>query len=364
MGQVTYSESLHELNRIMKQTKSKSSRRKVNVAVVGLGFMGVTHIKAYQQLAAARLVAVCDSVRLPVNGVLAGVTGNVSGSGDINLGRQVKVYRALEEVLADPGVDLVDLCVPTPLHHAQSIAALKAGKHVLCEKPLALTSAKARDIVRAAGSASGFFMPAMCMRFWPGWSWLKQVATEQPYGKILAASFRRLSPMPAWSKGTYASGNQSGGALFDLHIHDTDFVQFLFGRPASVFSTGIRSAGDSIDHVVTQYHYPGGPAVYAEGSWLLTGNFSMTYSIICERATLDFDLARGTEALRVTEAGKAPRTMKLTGMDGYSGEIAHILAAIQSGIAPSVVTAQDGLSAVEICEAEAKSVKTARKVAL
>ena len=114
MGEVSYSESLHELNRIMKQTKSKSSRRKVNVAVVGLGFMGVTHIKAYQQLAAARLVAVCDSVRLPVNGVLAGVTGNVSGSGDINLGRQVKVYRALEEVLADQGVDLVDLCVPTP----------------------------------------------------------------------------------------------------------------------------------------------------------------------------------------------------------------------------------------------------------
>src|SRR5271157_3156030 len=120
----------------MKKMKSSNSNRKVNVAVVGLGFMGVTHIKTYLQLKAARIVAVCDSVRLPVNGVLPGVTGNITGSGDIDLGRHVKVYRALEEVLADHEVELVDLCVPTPLHPDHSIAALKAGKHVLCEKPL------------------------------------------------------------------------------------------------------------------------------------------------------------------------------------------------------------------------------------
>jgi predicted dehydrogenase len=326
--------------------------------------MGVTHIKAYQQLKAARIVAVCDSVRLPVNGVLAGVAGNVTGSGDLDLGRAVRVYRTLAEVLADPEVDLVDLCVPTPLHPEQSIAALKAGKHVLCEKPLALNSAQARKIVQAAQAASGFFMPAMCMRFWPGWSYLKQVVQDKPYGKVQAARFRRMSPTPGWSKATYASGNQSGGALFDLHVHDTDFVQFLFGQPASVFSSGVTRGGDSIDHVVTQYNYAGGPAVYAEGSWLLTGNFSMSYTVLCERATLDFDMARGAEALMVTEAGKKPRAIKLVGSDGYGGEIQHMLEAIQSGKAPKMVTAQDGLSAVQICEAEAKSVKTGRVVAL
>src|SRR5664280_649096 len=92
---------------VMTTKASRKSNRKVNVAVVGLGFMGVTHIKAYQQLKAAKIVAVCDSVRLPVNGVLAGVAGNISGSGDLDLGRQLKVYRALDEVLADPEVDLV-----------------------------------------------------------------------------------------------------------------------------------------------------------------------------------------------------------------------------------------------------------------
>jgi len=348
----------------MTNKASRKSAKKVNVAVVGLGFMWVTHIKAYLQLKAAKIVAVCYSVRLPVNGVLAGVAGNVTGSGDLDLGGQVKTYRALEEVLADPEVELVDLCVPTPLHPAKSIAALKAGKHVLCEKPLALNSAQARKIVQAAQSASGFFMPAMCMRFWPGWSCLKQVVEDEPYGKIQAARFRRMSPMPGWSKATYASGNQTGGALFDLHVHDTDFVQFLFGRPASVFSTGVTRGGNSVDHVVTQYNYAGGPAVYAEGSWLLTGNFSMSYTVLCERATLDFDSARGADALMVAETGKKPRAVKLAGSDGYSGEIRYMLEAVQSGKAPKVVTALDGLSAVQICEAEAKSVRTGRVVSL
>jgi predicted dehydrogenase len=348
----------------MTDTKSQSSARRVNVAVVGLGFMGVTHIKAYQQLPAAKLVAVCDSVRVPVNGVLAGVTGNVARSDDINLGLGVKVYRALGEVLADPDVELVDLCVPTPLHPEQAIAALKAGKHVLCEKPLALTSTQAREIVHTAQSAKGFFMPAMCMRFWPGWSWLKQVVTEQKYGKIQAARFRRMSETPAWSKGTYSQGNTSGGALLDLHIHDTDFVQYLFGRPASVFSTGVVRGANSVDHVVTQYHYPGGPAVYAEGSWLLTKGFNMSYTLLCERATLDFDLSRGADALQITEEGQAPRAMTFNEPDGYAGEIAYMLAAIQNGKAPSVVTAADGLSAIEICEAEEKSVRTGQVVKL
>ena len=137
----------------MTKMKSSRSNRKVNVAVVGLGFMGVTHIKTYQQLKTARIVAVCDAVRLPVNGVLPGVAGNITGSGALDLGRDVKVYRELAEVLADPEVELVDLCVPTALHPEQAIAALKAGKHVLCEKPLALNSAQASQ--DCAGGAIG-----------------------------------------------------------------------------------------------------------------------------------------------------------------------------------------------------------------
>jgi predicted dehydrogenase len=336
----------------------------VNVAVVGLGFMGVTHIKSYQQLPVARIVAVCDAVRLPVDGMLAGVSGNVGSADAINLGKDIRAYKKLEDLLADAEVDLVDLCVPTPLHAPQAIAAMQAGKHVLCEKPLARTSAIARDIVNAAQSAKGFFMPAMCMRFWPGWAWLKELAAKNTYGRILTARFRRVSAPPGWSRDSYFKGGDSGGALLDLHIHDTDFVQFLFGRPSSVFSTGLSRFSGAIDHVVTQYQVASGATVYAEGSWLLTAGFNMSYTVMFERATLDFDSARGADALRLDEEGQPTRVIKPEGVDGYVEELRHLLTSIQTGKAPSVVTAQDGLSAVEICEAEEKSVQTGHVVEL
>ena len=348
----------------MKPTQTRPSKRKVNVAVVGLGFMGVTHLKSYQQIPDARLVAVCDAVRLPVNGVLAGVSGNIHSADALDLGRDIRAYAQLEDLLADKQVELVDLCVPTPLHAPQAIAALKSGRHVLCEKPLARTSDLARDIVRAAKTARGFFMPAMCMRFWPGWACLKELVAKKTYGKVLAARFRRVSAPPGWSRASYFKGGDSGGALLDLHIHDTDFVQFLFGRPAGVFSTGRSQFSGAIDHVVTQYLVRGGATVYAEGSWLLASGFSMSYTVMFERATLDYDSVRGGEALRVDEEGKPSRVIQPDNADGYVGELRHMIQCIQAGQRPTVVTARDALSAVEICEAEEESVRTGRVVKL
>jgi predicted dehydrogenase len=339
---------------------------KVNVAVVGLGFMGVTHLRAYQALPSARIVSVCDAVRLPVGGVLQGVAGNVKKSGEVHLGRRVKVFRKLEDVLADPEVALVDLCTPTPLHAEQAIAALKAGKNVLCEKPLARTAAEAREVLQAAEASPGFLMPALCMRFWPGWSWLKQTVKQGAYGKVLAARFRRVSARPGWSRPeTYTSGTAGlGGALFDLHIHDTDFVQFLWGRPQSVFSTGVTDVAGLIDHVVTQYIYPGGPAVHAEGGWLQMTGFNMAFTVHCQRATLDFDSALGADTVRVSEPGHPTRSVHFDEPDGYGAEIRYFLECVARRLPPTIVTARDGVSALEICEAEEKSLRSGAPVRL
>ncbi len=340
----------------------KSSNAPVRVAVVGLGFMGVTHLRAHLDNPAAKVAAVCDAVRLPVNGVLKGVAGNIKKSDDINLGSDVAVCKQLDEVLALPDIDLVDLCTPTPLHMEQAIAVLRAGKHVLCEKPMARTSAQARKIIAAEKASRRFLMPAMCMRFWPGWAWLKEVVAKKQFGKVLGARFRRVTAMPKWSKqGTY--GADLGGALYDLHIHDTDFVQFLFGRPASVYSAGVIGATGSIDHVSTQYNYPKGPAVYAEGNWLLAAGFEMSYTIYCERATIDFDLSRGANALRISEQDKEPRIVPCEG-DGYIHEIRYAIDCVQKGKRPTIVTSADGMTALEICEAEERSVRTGKIVTL
>ncbi|HWD18401.1 MAG TPA: Gfo/Idh/MocA family oxidoreductase [Verrucomicrobiae bacterium] len=327
--------------------------KRINVAVAGAGFMGVTHLRAYQQIPHARIVAVCDRSRSLENGVLRGVVGNIQNAAPVRL-PGVKMVRDFAELLADPGIDVIDICTPTALHPAQAVAALEAGKHVLCEKPVGVTSAEARAIARAAGKARGLLMPAMCMRFWPGWSWLKEVAASETYGRILAAQFCRLSARPAWGN----AASHPGGAHLDLHIHDTDFVSFLFGRPSQVFTRGVCGADGSLDHVVTQYIYPAGPVVQAEGSWLQAAGFNMSFLVHCERATLDFDLQRGAGALRVVLPGKESKTVKLRGPDGYHAEIRHFIDCVRQKKTSPIVTAQDAVATLEICEAEEKSARS------
>src|SRR5271170_2709521 len=118
----------------MPNSSGPTAVKPVNVAVVGLGFMGVTHLRAYLGNPQARVVAVCGAGRMPVNGILPGVAGNIKKSDDVHLGPGVKVFSKLGELLANAEVQLVDICTPTPLHAEQVIAALRAGKHVLCEK--------------------------------------------------------------------------------------------------------------------------------------------------------------------------------------------------------------------------------------
>jgi len=339
----------------------------VNVGVIGLGFMGLTHLKAYRQLPNARIVALCDAVRQPVDGKLGGQAGNIANADTLEFDmRVVHAYRDYQAMLAQADIDLVDICLPTPLHKDVAIAALKSGKHVLCEKPLARQAATAAEILAAAKQAKGFFMPAHCLRFWPEWAWLKEAIDSGRYGRLLAAKFVRLSEPPGWSQGSYFKGDESGGALLDLHIHDTDFVQFCFGRPKSVFTSAqIRFSG-AYDHVATTYQVASGATVTAEGSWLLSKGygFKMAYTALFENATADYDSSRGTEALRVFAQDAEPQTLTCPGGDGYVGELRHFLDCIENGRPPSIVTGEDGFHAVEICAAEEQSARTGQMVDL
>jgi len=339
----------------------------INVGIVGLGFMGVTHIKAYRKIEGVKVAAICDAYRLPVDGDLSQVGGNIDTDNPVKLDmQQVRAYQKLDDLLADTTIDLIDLCVPTTQHPAAAIAALRAGKHVVCEKPMARTAGLAREMVAAAETARGFLLPAMCMRFWPEWLWVKQAIADQRFGPAIAARFRRMSEPPGWSRATYFQGAESGGALLDLHIHDVDFVQYCFGRPRRVFASGLSRFSGAIDHVVAQYQLAGGAVVYAEGSWAMAEGFgfNMAYTVIFEKATADYDLARGPDALRLFETGQPPRFVRCEGEDGYVGELRHMIQSIQSGHAPDVVTPRDALSAVEICEAEEESIRTGQPVTL
>ena len=118
--------------------------------------------------------------------------------------------------------------------------------------------------------------------------------------------------------------------------------------------------------MVTHYEVAGGALVHAEGAWCMTPGFgfNMSYTVNFERATVDYDLARGADALKVAEAGLGSRVLKLDQPDGYVGELRLFSEAIAAGMQPSIVTAADGVSSVEICEAEEQSIRTGERVVL
>jgi predicted dehydrogenase len=339
----------------------------IKVGIAGSGFMAATHIKAYQQLSGVKVAALCNPSGRNFDGDFSKVAGNIALGPPARLDmREVKTFRSFSDMIQDPLIDFVDICAPTRAHPELAIGALQAGKHVLCEKPVARTSQLARDIAREAERSNRLFMPAMCLRFWPEWTWLKRAIEGGNYGRPLAARFRRVAEPPAWGQQNFFDGAQSGGALLDLHIHDTDFVQFCFGRPQSVFSTGYVKFSGAVDHVVTQYLVDSHTIVHAEGSWAMTEGFgfSMSYTVNFESATVDYDAGRGAEALRLVEKGYPARVVKCEGLDGYAAEINYFLECIRGNRAPAVVTAEDAISAIEICEAEEKSVHTGQPVFL
>jgi predicted dehydrogenase len=334
----------------------------IRVGIVGLGMMGRTHYEAYLRLPDAQVVAVADHNPARAAGDLTGTAGNVLPGGLNRLPMdRIRGTTDPTELFAMPDVDVVDICVPTPAHAELAVAALRAGKHVICEKPLALSAADAKSVADAARRASGSFMPAMCMRFWPQWEWLKRAVEERRYGAVRSATFRRVASMPG---GWYRDGEQSGGAILDLHIHDADFIYHLFGAPRAVFSRGYTKTSGRIDHVVTQYLYDQGPLVSAEGGFCFAGGFAfrMQYTVNFESATADFDLAR-PEQLLVYHDGAA-KAIECPAGYGYERELRYFFDCVANGRRPTRVTAADAVRAIEMVEAERASVERGRPVSL
>lgn len=329
----------------------------IGIGIIGLGFMGRTHIASYNAAgeagSACTLVAVCDRDKDRLSGKVEASGNFDTGSKEVQLfdPAQVKGYTDPAELLADPAVQLVSICTHTDTHVDLAIRALAAGKHVLVEKPLALTSAEARRVAEAARTAKTICMPAMCMRFWPAWAWLKRAIESGVYGKVRSATFHRLGSTPGWTD-FYADASRSGGALVDLHIHDADFIAWCFGRP-----TGVVSAG-STNHLTTIFRYDAVPHVVAEGGWAQDPGFGFTMRfVVCfERATVDFDLGRDDQ-LRLSRVGEA-EAVEVDPITGYDGQIRHLLGAISEGRSHADVTAEDAVLALKILEAERASLET------
>ncbi len=337
----------------------------LNIGIIGFGFMGRMHYRCWKARTDARVVAICDTNAGATQGCGKGL-GNIAGAeGDVDL-RDVAIYTDPEEMFAREKLDAVSITVPTHLHAAWTIKALNAGVHVLCEKPMALTPADGRQMIAAAEASGKILQIGHCIRFWPEYAKAKEIVASGVYGRVITATFQRLSATARTKQGSWFSNEeQSGGMVFDLHIHDTDFVQHLFGTPSSVCSHGALTPAGNIAHIVTHYRYNDDKLVTAEGGWALvpTYGFEMKFLIVMEIAVLSYENKR-TPTLKLFPADGEPIVPELEQGDGYSRQIGHFVRALRGDSVPSVITPQQSLQSLRIAEAERESARNGAHVDL
>ncbi len=332
----------------------------IGVGVIGMGFMGWRHADAYANAARAglpcRVVAVCDG---DTSRCAAPATqGNIGGA-HARLRPDWECYSDLEELLGDTRVRLVSVCTPTESHVDLALRALEAGKHVLVEKPVALSAERMAPLVRAARQSAYLCMPAHCIRFWPGWDWLRERVASGEFGRALSASFLRAGAIPGWAS-FYADAARSGGVLHDFHIHDADFVRWVFGKPQSVCATG----DDRHVSVLYRYGEQGPTHVSAEAGWTRASSagFRMRYTVSFERATAEFEMGRDPVLTISDERGS--RAVDLPVGNGYDHEAAHLVRAIAGDQRDLRVTMDDAMATAEVLDAAAASLRTGRWVDL
>ncbi len=340
----------------------------IRVGLIGAGFIGRNHFNQYQKLGdRARVVALCDKEPdrragdwTKVGGNIADAQGRMQDLGDI------RQYADWRDLIADGDVDMVDICVPTFLHRDVSIAALKAGKHVLCEKPMALTAAQCDEMLAAAKKAKGRFMIAQCIRFWPECVFLKQTIDDRRLGRLKALHLRRQASVPDYSCDNWiVNPKLSGGASLDLHVHDVDFALWLLGKPKAVYAQGYRRTGGGFDRIHALWEYPSKAVVQLEGYWDMPPGFgfNMGFTAVFEKGAISFDL-RGGQPLTVYRWDGPPETPPMGPDDGYLGEIKYFLDCIENGKNPRTSTPKESRDAVAIALAEVKGAQTRKRIAI
>jgi predicted dehydrogenase len=334
----------------------------IRIGIVGLGFMGMIHYLASARLRGARVAAICTRDAKKLAGDWRGIRGNFGPAGTkMDLGK-IKRYAQLEDLCADPDIDLIDICTPTHLHPDMTRIALRAGKHVLVEKAIALTRKDADSMLQAAQKAGKLLMVAHVLPFFPEFAFAAEVVRAGTYGRLLGGHFKRIIAQPDWSA-EVADAGKTGGPAVDLHIHDTHFISLIAGVPQRVFSTGITTDQGTVTYLTTQYLYGKGDNALAlscsSGALAKKGReFVHGYELYLEKATLLYE--SGTQPLTVlTEDGKVkqPRLKGSTeATAAFTAEIQAAVDGVASGREPELLSGQLARDALLLCQKECQSV--------
>jgi len=321
--------------------------------VIGAGTMGSVHAHAYKKLTNVELVGVVDR-NYPKAMELAEQVG-------------AKAFRTYDEAVASIGkIDVVSICLPTPLHKEYLMKAADQGSHVVCEKPLARTLADAKEMIAYCEEKDVKLFVGHVVRFFPEYIRTKQLLDMDKIGSPAVVRTTRGGGFPSASNDWYADFNSSGGLVLDMIIHDFDYLRWCFGEVKRVYAKSSKSRVYSrIEYALVTLRFKSGVIAHVEGTWAHQ-NFTTKFEISGTNGIIEFDSSKVepivTGRNSSSTGGVAVPESPLKD-NPYFMEIQHFLHCIEKDEHP-IVTAEDAVKAMEISLAALESIATGKPVVL
>jgi myo-inositol 2-dehydrogenase / D-chiro-inositol 1-dehydrogenase len=340
----------------------------LGIGILGSQFIAAIHVEAFRQVPDARVVAVASPAEQHVKAFAA----------KHDIPRWFTDYR---DLLRLPEVQMVSLCLPNYLHCQATVDAARAGKHVICEKPLCMNLAEADRMIAACKQAGVQLMYAEELCFTPKYVRARLLVDEGALGKVylVKQSEKHFGPHSDWFWDVERSG---GGVLLDMGCHGIEFARWILGRPkaTSIYAqcgTYVhkdRTRGE--DNAILILEFENDAVALIEESWARLGGMDDRAEIYGSKGVTYADLLHGSSLETYSEVGygyaveKAPTTRGWTFTMyeelwnyGFPQEMQHFVSCVRDGTKPEV-TGEDGRIVLEILMAAYASAGTGQKVPL
>lgn len=335
-------------------TRAIPEPAELRVGIVGAGFMAATHAAAWRSLGVRELSAFApDEAHL----------------GEFTRAADARASGSLEGLVAD--ADIVDVCSPTDLHSEAVLAAAAAGRHVICEKPLARSAADGAAMLEACERAGVRLFVAHVVRYFNEYAAARAAVEDGHIGRPAVLRFRREAFRPRRPTGHwFFDEERSGGLILDLMVHDFDAARWFGGEVESVMARRVRDAsGADVDYAIAILRHASGALSHVVGAWAYPPpTFRTGFELAGDAGLIEFESVHQEPIARYllpSDPGPDGPAVGLplspTDEDPYTLQLADFLQALATGT-EARVTPADGLAALRIALAAVESSKSGRPV--
>ena len=280
---------------------------------------------------------------------------------------QVPYYTDQDEMYSKEVLDAVLICTPTFTHEEMVKRAISHGVHIMCEKPFVLDAETAEKLIAEAEHAGLKLMVMHVVRFWPEYEKVKDMICSGALGEIKNVYLNRLSSHPTWAV-WHRDPKKSGGGLYDLHIHDIDYLYDVFGTVESVYAVGKQETSGCYNNVSTVLKFENGTSVVVEGFMDMTGSFSFTTNVRINGSSAAVEMLSKNVYLADGSIGKAnklvsykeacsPEIVEVDRYNPYAAETEYFAECVRNDTAITRVPNEDVVNVLKILKAIQESLE-------